>query len=58
MDIEKTMILVRGEDKTETVAAVSFDTASRKTQVTYIGGRSYSYNSANVLVWKTPKTST
>ena len=55
MDIEKTMILVRGEDKTETVAAVSFDTASRKTQVTYIGGRSYSYNSANVLVLENPK---
>ena len=56
MDIEKTMILVKGEDKTETVAAVSFDTASRKTQVTYIGGRSYSYNSANVMVLENPKS--
>ena len=44
MDIEKTMILIKGEDKTETVAAVSVDTASQKTQVTYTGGRSYSYN--------------
>ena len=44
MDIEKTMIRGKGEDKTETVAAVSFDIASRKTQVTYTGGRSYSYN--------------
>lgn len=50
------MILVKGEDKTETVAAVSFDTASRKTQVTYIGGRSYSYNSANVMVLENPKS--
>ena len=56
MDIVKTMILVKGEDKTETVAAVSFDTASRKTQVTYTGGRSYSYNSANVLVLENPKS--
>lgn len=56
MDIEKTVILVKGEDKTETVAAVSVDTASRKTQVTYTGGRSYSYNSANVLVLENPKS--
>ena len=56
MDIEKTMILVKGEDKTETVSAVSVDTASRKTQVTYTGGRSYSYNSANVLVLENPKS--
>ena len=56
MDIEKTMILVKGEDKTETVAAVSVDTASRKTQVTYTGGRSYSYNSANVMVLENPKS--
>ena len=56
MDIEKTMILVKGEDKTETVAAVSFDIASRKTQVTYTGGRSYSYNYANVLVLENPNS--
>ena len=56
MDIEKTMILVKDEDKTETVVAVSFDIASRKTQVTYTGGHSYFYNSANVLVLENPKS--
>ena len=56
MDIEKTMILVKGEDKTETVAAVFVDTASQKTQVTYTGGRSYSYNLANVMALENPKS--
>lgn len=56
MDIEKTIILVKGEDKTETISSVSFDPASRKTQVTYTGGGSYSYNSTNVLVLENPKS--
>lgn len=56
MDIKKTMILVKGEDKTDKIATVSFDTPSRKTHVTYIGGRSYAYNSANVTVLENPQS--
>lgn len=56
MDIEKTMILIKGEDKTETVSDVSVDTASQKTRVTYIDGRSYPYNSANVWVLENPQS--
>lgn len=56
MDIEKTMILVKGEDKTDSIAAISFDTSTRKTYVTYAGGRSYPYNSSNVMVLENPKS--
>lgn len=56
MDIEKTMILVKGDDKTQSIAAVSVDTASQKTHVTYAGGRSYSYHSANVMVLENPRS--
>lgn len=55
MDIEKTMIFVKGEDKTDTIAAISFDTSAGKTNLTYKNGRTYIYNSENVVVLENPK---
>lgn len=56
MDIEKTMVLIKGEDKTEAIASVNFDTSIRKVYVTYTNGYSYAYNTANVMVLENPKS--
>ncbi len=55
MNIEKEMILVKGEDKTEAVATHSPVPDTNKIQITYIDGHSYSYNEANVMVLEKPK---
>ena len=56
MDIEKTMILVKGEDKTESIAAIAFEAFTRKILVTYNGGYSYPYNEGSVVVLENPKS--
>lgn len=55
MDIENTMVLIKGEDKTDTIVAIAIDPSTRKTHVTYTGGRSYPYNSGSVMVLENPK---
>ena len=55
MDIEKTMILVKGEDKTESIIDFVLGICDGKIQITYSDGRSYLYNEANVVVLENPK---
>lgn len=56
MDIEKTMILVKGEDKTESISAIAYEAFTGKILVTYNGGRSYPYNENSVVVLEKPKS--
>lgn len=56
MDIEKTMILVKGEDKTESIIDFVLGICDGKIQITYSDGRSYLYNEANVVVLENPKS--
>ena len=41
MDIEKIMVLVKGEDKTDSIIDIASDVSGGKIQVTYSDGRSY-----------------
>ena len=56
MDIEKIMVLVKGEDKTDSIIDIALDVSSKKIQVTYSGGRSYFYNLDNVVILENPKS--
>ncbi|MCI8610636.1 MAG: AAA family ATPase [Clostridiales bacterium] len=56
MDIEKIMVLIKGEDKTDSIIDIVLDVSGRKVQVTYSGGRSYFYNTNNVVVLENPKS--
>lgn len=56
MDIEKIMVLVRGEDKTASIIDIASDISNRKIQVTYSGGSSYFYNMDNVVILENPKS--
>ena len=56
MDIEKIMVLVKGEDKTDSIIDIASDVSGGKIQVTYSDGRSYFYNTNNVVVLKNPKS--
>ncbi len=55
MDMEKTMVLIKGEDKTASVEAVVPDPLTGKTLATYRGGRSYAYLRENVEVFENPR---
>lgn len=55
MDIEKTMILIKGEDKTDSIVAINVDPSNQKTHVTYSGGRSYPYKTSSVVILENPK---
>ena len=56
MDIEEIMVLVKGEDKTDSIIDIALDVSSKKIQVTYSGGRSYFYNLDNVVILENPKS--
>ena len=47
MDIEKTMVLIKGEDKTKFITSISCGPSPQIIIVEYNGGSSYSYNAAN-----------
>ena len=56
MDIEKIMVLVKGEDKTDSIIDIVSDVFNRKIQVTYSDGHSYFYNMDNVVILGNPKS--
>lgn len=53
MDIEKIMVLIKGEDKTESI--INLDCGTEKINVTYSNGKQYKYNKNNVVILKNPK---
>lgn len=55
MDEMKKMILVKGEDRTADIASVEPNPFTKKTKVTFKGGRTYSYNAENVRILKLKK---
>ena len=52
MNIEKHLILVKGEDKTEKISSCSYKEG--KWQITFANGKPYSYNYLNVQCLKNP----
>lgn len=48
MNIEKNLLLIKGEDKTEKVTYCKYNNATKKYDVTFIGNKTYSYNYNNV----------
>ncbi|WP_195989459.1 AAA domain-containing protein [Clostridium sp. D53t1_180928_C8] len=49
MNIEKNLLLIKGEDKTEKVTYCKYNNVIRKYDVTFIGNKIYSYNYNNVI---------
>lgn len=56
MDIEKTMVLIKGEDKTKFITSISCGPSPQIIIVEYNGGSSYSYNASNVTVLVDPES--
>ena len=56
MDIEKTMVLIKGEDKTKFITSISCGPSPQIIIVEYNGGSSYSYNANNVTVLVDPES--
>ena len=54
LDFNNNLILIKGEDKTQSVNSVSFDQYG-SVQVTFNSGKTYSYKKANVRILKNPK---
>lgn len=54
LDINNNLILIKGEDKTQSVNSVLFDQYG-SVQVTFNSGKTYSYKKANVQALKNPK---
>ena len=54
LDFNNNLILIKGEDKTQSVNSVSFD-QSGLVQVTFSNEKTYLYKVANVQVLKNPK---
>lgn len=52
MNIEKHLILVKGEDKTEAISSCKYENG--KWHVTFAKGKTYSYNYLNVMWLKSP----
>ena len=48
MNIEKNLLLIKGEDKTAKVTYCKYNNATKKYDVTFIGNKIYSYNYNNV----------
>lgn len=55
MDTKKHMILLKGEIKTEKVKFCRMDRNSRKWEVQFTNGKTYSYSFSNVLWLKEPE---
>lgn len=55
IDIEKTMILIKGKDLTHEIRSFEYKPRSRKVQVTYKSGNSYPYDQNNVAIINYPK---
>lgn len=55
MDMNKVMVLVKGEDKTKEITNIEIDHKNGKVIVTYQNGKSYLYNRENVRILKEPK---
>lgn len=56
IDIEKVMILIKGEDQTQAIRSFECNPANKKIQVTYKSGNSYPFNQNNVIIINNPKT--
>lgn len=54
MSPASTLILIKGEIKTEDVASLSFDDASHTCVVVFNSGKSYRYNAGNVVCLENP----
>lgn len=54
LNIEKNLILIKGEDKTKDVEYCKYDTGISKWKVTFTNGKVYSYNYTNVLWFYKP----
>ena len=52
MNIEKHLILIKGEDKTEAISSCKYENG--KWHVTFVKGKTYSYNYLNVVWLKNP----
>lgn len=52
MDIEKHLILLKGEDKTDQISSCVYEDGKYK--VTFLQGKTYTYNYGNVLWFKNP----
>ena len=55
MNIDKNLILIKGEDKTASVASWRFDKYKPVVYITYNNGKSYPYNTADVNFFNNPK---
>lgn len=55
MDTKRFMIVVKGEIKTNQIISCSSNSATRKYDITFDNGSTYSYAIQNVLFMKNPK---
>ena len=56
LNTDNNLILVKGEDKTETIRSIHFDTVNSRVFITFISNeKSYSYNVSDVKLYKSPK---
>lgn len=55
INIEKIMILVKGEDRTQDIRGFDYDDEKVKVWITYKSGSSYLYDKNNVVIMKEPE---
>lgn len=54
MNPQETLILIKGEIKTEEVESLSFDSANSRCRIVYRNGKAYEYSAGNVVCLKEP----
>ena len=54
MNPQETLILIKGEIKTEEVESLSFDNANSRCRVVYRNGKAYEYSAGNVVCLTEP----
>ena len=55
LNLDKNLILIKGEDKTDSVLSWRFDKYKPVVYITYSNHKTYPYNSADVRFLKDPK---